>query len=104
MEDFRKNHLHPVPGAIYDQGEGCKFTVWAPFIKEIKIHVFSPIQSFYSMTKDESGYFHLFLKEAKPGWRYKYLLNGDYEYPDPASRLQPEGVHGQSEITASEFP
>ncbi len=104
MEDFLEHYSHPIPGAIHDQKEGCKFTVWAPFIKEIEIHFLSPIQSFYSMTKDESGYFHLFLKNAKPGWRYKYLLNGEREYPDPASRLQPEGVHGPSEITAAEFP
>jgi len=31
-------------------------------------------------------------------------LNGDKSRPDPASRLQPEGVHGPSEVVDSSFP
>ena len=32
------------------------------------------------------------------GSRYKYRLDRGQSYPDPASRFQPEGVHGPSEV------
>ena len=33
-----------------------------------------------------------------PHARYLYLLDGQVSRPDPASRYQPDGVHGASEI------
>src|SRR5690606_4571611 len=33
-----------------------------------------------------------------PGARYTYLVDGRDEFPDPASRCQPEGVHGPSMV------
>src|SRR5262249_26815288 len=33
-----------------------------------------------------------------PGDRYRYAVDGRGPLPDPASRFQPEGVHGPSEI------
>ena len=34
----------------------------------------------------------------RPGDRYWYRLDGDRTLPDPASRFQPEGVHGPSQV------
>src|SRR5207247_4047576 len=42
------------------------------------------------------GYFSGFI-EAEPGMVYKFCLPTG-EFPDPASRFQPEGPHGPSEI------
>src|SRR5215213_4573734 len=33
-----------------------------------------------------------------PAFGYRYRLDGDRTLPDPASRFQPEGVHGPSEV------
>lgn len=42
---------------------------------------------------------------VRAGDRYRYLLDGDGPYPDPASRFQPEGVHGPSEVVdPDQFP
>ncbi|MBP1726352.1 MAG: GlgB, partial [Deltaproteobacteria bacterium] len=38
-----------------------------------------------------------------PGTRYFYRLDGESERPDPASRFQPEGVHGPSQVVDSRF-
>ena len=43
------------------------------------------------------GYFRLDV-DAEAGERYRYRLDGGDELPDPASRSQPEGVHGPSAI------
>jgi malto-oligosyltrehalose trehalohydrolase len=38
---------------------------------------------------------------ARPGSRYRYVVDGR-AFPDPASRRQPEGVHGSSEVVDPE--
>ena len=38
------------------------------------------------------------LDGVRPGTRYWYRLDGERLLPDPASRFQPEGVHGPSEV------
>jgi maltooligosyltrehalose trehalohydrolase len=49
------------------------------------------------MERDDLGYWRS-VSDAQPGAKYFYRLDGDRERPDPASRFQPEGVHGPSEI------
>jgi maltooligosyltrehalose trehalohydrolase len=44
------------------------------------------------------GAFAVTLTDVKAGDRYAYLLDGEGPFPDPASRYQPEGVHGPSQI------
>jgi maltooligosyltrehalose trehalohydrolase len=46
---------------------------------------------------EDEGYFSG-EAEARPGERYRYRLDGGDELPDPASRWQPDGVHGPSAI------
>jgi maltooligosyltrehalose trehalohydrolase len=50
------------------------------------------------LTKDQQGYFEGTVKDAQAGDRYVYRLDDKGEYPDPASRFQPEGVHGPSQV------
>src|SRR5260221_2749598 len=49
------------------------------------------------MSKDAEGYYHVENPEASAGMLYKYRLDGRL-LPDPASRFQPQGVHGPSPI------
>jgi maltooligosyltrehalose trehalohydrolase len=42
--------------------------------------------------------FSALVPEARVGDRYRYLLDGKGPFPDPASRFQPDGVHGPSEV------
>ena len=44
------------------------------------------------------GIFAVTLAEVKAGDRYAYVLDGEGPFPDPASRSQPDGVHGASQI------
>jgi maltooligosyltrehalose trehalohydrolase len=54
------------------------------------------------MEAREHGYFEAHVPDAGPGTRYSYQLGGR-ELPDPASRLQPEGVHGPSQVAEAAF-
>ena len=42
--------------------------------------------------------FEVFVPWLAAGARYRYRIDGEGPYPDPASRFQPEGVHGPSEV------
>jgi maltooligosyltrehalose trehalohydrolase len=51
----------------------------------------------------EGGYFSADVDKIAVGARYRYCLDGQLERPDPASRFQPEGVHGPSEVVDRNF-
>jgi maltooligosyltrehalose trehalohydrolase len=44
------------------------------------------------------GYWVGEISNIPPGTHYRYVIDGQLERPDPASRFQPEGVHGPSEV------
>jgi maltooligosyltrehalose trehalohydrolase len=50
------------------------------------------------MTKDSAGFHNLDVPELAPEATYLYRLDSSDEWPDPASRSQPYGVHGPSQI------
>ena len=50
------------------------------------------------MERDALGYHRVVADKIRPATRYLYRLNNSLEYPDPASRLQPEGVQSPSQV------
>jgi maltooligosyltrehalose trehalohydrolase len=50
------------------------------------------------MKASRDGWFEATIAGLGAGARYLYVLDGERERPDPASRAQPEGVHGPSEV------
>ena len=44
------------------------------------------------------GYHRATVKTLEPGSEYFYQLDAGRDLPDPASRFQPQGVHGPSQI------
>ncbi len=55
--------------------------------------------------EEETGHFLLEVPGLKAGCRYRYVVDGRGPFPDPASRFQPEGPHGWSEvIDPSSYP
>jgi maltooligosyltrehalose trehalohydrolase len=57
-----------------------------------------------SLNKEGLGYHSVMAEDVKPGDRYVYRLDDQRERPDPASRFQPEGVHGPSQVVDPHFP
>ena len=56
------------------------------------------------MQPEAGGYFSMLVAEAAGGMLYKFHVEGG-EFPDPASRFQPLGPHGPSEIIdPNQFP
>jgi len=93
----------PGPGATYCGDGRYQFCVWAPQIEQLEVQLISPTYERLRLEKDDLGYYVGTSASVVPGSRYFYRLNGVLERPDPASRSQPEGVHGPSEVVDAEF-
>lgn len=85
-------------GAIYNRNQ-VNFSVWAPLKETMVLHIVSPKEAKYNMKPTSEGYFCYKLKDATGIIRYFYQPDdNEKDYPDPASRFQPEGVHGPSQV------
>ncbi len=91
-------------GATYLGDMRCQFHVWAPFAQEVAVHSLSPKERIVPLERRDRGYHRGIIEGVKPGDRYVYRLDGQKERPDPASRSQPQGVHGPSEVVDPYFP
>lgn len=57
------------------------------------------------MEYQANGLYEVIVPDTGVGTRYKFSIDGQGPFPDPASRYQPYGVHGPSEvIDGSKFP
>jgi maltooligosyltrehalose trehalohydrolase len=84
----------PWLGAVPDSS-GTHFRVWAPKTDRLDVNVESLA---VPMRRDADGYFTARVEGVRPGARYSYRFPDGRQRPDPASLLQPEGVHGPSEV------
>lgn len=94
----------PGLGATYLGNGRCHFNVWAPKARQVEVHLVAPRQRFIPLQKGDKGYFRGIADEVGPGSLYFYRLDGHLERPDPASRFQPQGVHGPSQVMDLRFP
>ncbi|MEM0924925.1 MAG: malto-oligosyltrehalose trehalohydrolase [Planctomycetota bacterium] len=93
--------LHHHLGARPDES-GTIFCVWAPTASEIVLEILD--RSIRMTLEKRSNGLHVgYLPSATTGDRYQYRIDGGHPRPDPASRFQPLGVHGPSEIVSSQF-
>lgn len=93
-----------VLGSTYLGGERWMFRVWAPFASIVEVHVVSPHDRMIPLKRDSEGFHSGLLEDLPLGARYYFRLDGRIEPPDPASRFQPDGVHGPSQLVDPEFP
>lgn len=87
----RKNAL----GASLTDG-AARFRVWAPRCRRVEVIVNGrpPV----ALEPVGEGDFEVTLPGVRPRSRYVYRLDGERYRPDPASRWQPDGVHGPSAV------
>jgi maltooligosyltrehalose trehalohydrolase len=85
----------PVGAEILSSGE-AHFRVWAPRRRAVEVALEGGGHT--SLSADGEGYFSGTAREARAGSLYKYRLDGGESFPDPASRFQPEGPHGPSQV------
>jgi maltooligosyltrehalose trehalohydrolase len=88
-------HRMPFGAECRDDGT-VRFRLWAPKASAIDL-VLSNVQRTFAMSRVDEGWFE-FVTEARPGVQYTFRIDGQQQVPDPASRFQPSGVHGASEV------
>jgi maltooligosyltrehalose trehalohydrolase len=108
MKANRLSRRLPVGAEVLPRGGGVHFRVWAPRRQRIEVVVEGVgasgsfglgRESVFELEREEGGYFSAHVEAAGDGTLYRFRLDGgDYLYPDPATRFQPEGPHGASRV------
>jgi maltooligosyltrehalose trehalohydrolase len=103
QEEKRLKNLNALPwrlefGATCIHASSVEFRVWAPKADSLAVKIIGSVGEPIPLSQESFGYWKGTVEDISPGTRYQYLLNHTIERPDPASRSQPDGVHGPSEI------
>lgn len=99
----RRHYRLPFGAEIIDDGH-IRFRLWAPAAERVELCLTSSDQrdntrqTILPMAPEPEGWFSLTTSLAGAGSRYRYRINGDMQVPDPASRFQPQDIHGPSEV------
>jgi maltooligosyltrehalose trehalohydrolase len=80
------------------ESNGVRFRVWAPDAVTIDVVLDGPTATSFRLDRFADGTFGGFVAGLGAGTRYRYCIDQTRSLPDPASRYQPDGVHGPSEV------
>jgi maltooligosyltrehalose trehalohydrolase len=105
MATIQQKRRLPVGAEMQPEG-GAHFRVWAPRRRRVAVVLEGGAgptagreRSTFELTAEGDGYFSGLVADAQAGMRYRFRLDDDpTPYPDPASRFQPEGPHGPSQL------
>ncbi|CAN5691375.1 malto-oligosyltrehalose trehalohydrolase [soil metagenome] len=85
-------------GALPSQG-GVLFRVWAPDVKTIALELLDGnAAGQHPLAPGDAAVFETWIRGAAAGDKYLFVVDGSERLPDPASRSQPDGVHGPSQV------
>jgi malto-oligosyltrehalose trehalohydrolase len=93
-----------MPFGVERQQDGaCCFRLWAPAAHHIDLCLEEDgsKESILPMQPEKDGWFSLTTDQAGSGTLYRYRVDGGQRVPDPASRFQPQDVHGPSQVIDS---
>lgn len=92
-------HQHSMPFGAEVCRDGVRFKLWAPDVPKVVLE-WSKGGDWREapMQRDADGWHEHTAAEAAAGDRYRYRLPDGLRVPDPASRRNPDDVHGPSEV------
>ena len=91
---------HDMPFGAECRSDGSvRFRLWAPAARGVELCLGSAQDpKRLPLDRRENGWFELVTNAAGAGTKYKFRIDNEREVPDPASRFQPQDVHGPSEV------
>lgn len=92
---MKRQHVMPFGAELLPEG-GTRFRLWAPQSGSVDLRL-SRSERLIPMAALAGGWFQL-ETDAPAGTQYRFRTDREHQVPDPASRFQPEGVHGASEV------
>lgn len=93
-------------GAELISKKGVHFRVWCPNHKKVELVLENTEEPplYFKMKKERNNYFSYFSHEAKEGSLYRFRLSDSKKlYSDPASRFQPKGPFGPSQVVSMSY-
>lgn len=98
---MKRRYSMPFGAECRDDGS-VRFRLWAPAARRVEVCVDRGNRSMrLPLEARDEGWFELTTDAARPGTQYRFRIDGGQEVPDPASRFQPQDVHGPSEVIDS---
>jgi malto-oligosyltrehalose trehalohydrolase len=99
---MKRRHRMPFGAAVESDGT-ASFALWAPAARRVDLQLTARDgERTLAMARQDDGRFVLATDAARAGDRYRYVIDGERAVPDPASRYQPEDVHGPSQLVDPE--
>jgi maltooligosyltrehalose trehalohydrolase len=95
IEDLVADGKRWTHGPSFERG-GIRFRLWAPAQERVDLEL-TKTSDVVPMERRGDGFFEAFVGGAGAGALYRFVLSDGMRVPDPASRLQPQDVHGPSE-------
>jgi malto-oligosyltrehalose trehalohydrolase len=91
--------VHRMPFGAEACDEGTRFRLWAPDAGRVALRLVGPgALRVVALARAADGWFEETVAGVGAGMRYRFAIDGATLVPDPASRFQPEGPHGPSEV------
>lgn len=87
----------PIGAETIAETSATHFRVWANNHSNVEV-VFDDGRPAVPLTAEGGGYFSGLAPDTRAGALYKFRLDGEGPFPDPASRFQPKGPHHFSQV------
>lgn len=98
---MRRSYTMPFGACLLSSGK-IRFRLWAPALKQVELilendHGKSTVLPMHAQV---GGWFQIetLPSQAQAGTLYHYRLDDGMDVPDPASRFNPQNVHGYSQV------
>src|SRR5579883_3095079 len=95
-----QRRIFPIGAEVMPQG--VHFRVWAPDRRRVDVlihrHTMQHKPPCVELEAEGNGYFSGLVQGIGAGSLYSFRLDDSGAFPDPASRFQPEGPHGPSQV------
>src|SRR5712671_4975573 len=96
---MKRRHSMPFGAECRDDGS-VRFRLWAPAAHQVELCLPAAGRQCtrLAMHQCDGGWFEIATDAARSGSLYHFRINDAKIVPDPASRFQPQDVHGPSEV------
>ncbi|HSN42227.1 MAG TPA: malto-oligosyltrehalose trehalohydrolase [Burkholderiales bacterium] len=95
---MKRRHAMPFGATVLEEGS-VRFRIWAPAARQVELCLEQHgIPEILAVPEAADGWFELETARAHAGSRYRFRIDGHLQIPDPASRYNPDDVHGPSEV------